>query len=477
MNSKVKKLLRFLLITMLLLSVVGGISLTDAMAAVNSITVFRVLPAPATVAPGTTFDVTLTFSAPVDNFNAIVLHDEAPAGWQIATDKQWCTPSALTGKLSGINVVEYTWLGPYTSGQMFKAVYKVTAPSQLTDGIRTFPKGWLVYYVLTNEYQSQVTGDLQVQVSVATDITRSTDTPANASSNKQPATSSIVNTTPAVIDTNKVPPKNITVLSQDNRVKLTLAEDTIGLTAGNLPVNEISVSKLSQPPASPKGGITVGTAYSLSPNGATFKPALNLSLSYDPANIPSGFTEDNLVIAFWNAEAGEWVNLDSVVHPDTKTVTTSVTHFTIFSILAYQEKPPIAIMSVKNIMISSAVVETGEEIIISALVANNSGNKAIYEVTLKIDGVVQKSQLVDIAAQSIELVNFATSLDSAGSHVLSIGGVDTILTVNTKPVSALPLPTAPPAKPINWVLPLSTGGGVVIIIGLIILIMMRRRFR
>ena len=35
------------------------------------------------VTPGMTFPVNVCFTAPADEFNSVVLYDEAPAGWQV----------------------------------------------------------------------------------------------------------------------------------------------------------------------------------------------------------------------------------------------------------------------------------------------------------------------------------------------------------------------------------------------------------
>jgi len=84
-------------------------------------------PDPTTVERGVTLDVIATFTAPSDGFNSIGLTDEVPAGWTIQVDKTWCDPVADAVNIIG-NQSEFAWFGPYSSGQEFTALYKVTVP-------------------------------------------------------------------------------------------------------------------------------------------------------------------------------------------------------------------------------------------------------------------------------------------------------------------------------------------------------------
>ena len=57
-------------------------------------------------------------------------------------------------------------------------------------------------------------------------------------------------------------------------------------------------------------------------------------MSYDPAEIPEGVAEEDLIIAFFDESTGEWVPLDDiVVDTENNTISGTVTHFTIFGIL------------------------------------------------------------------------------------------------------------------------------------------------
>ena len=125
----------------------------------------RVLPD--TVQGGETFDVTVNFTAPVDNFNAIGLTDLCPDGWNVTVDETWCTPNADAFTATG-NKAEIGWFGEpgvgFDKDISFSALYKVTVPDDAELGIYAFD-GSLEYYVATEgPYLENVTGGSQVEV-------------------------------------------------------------------------------------------------------------------------------------------------------------------------------------------------------------------------------------------------------------------------------------------------------------------------
>jgi len=125
---------------------------------------------PSTVQRGETFDVTVTFTAPADKFNAIGLTDIAPDGWDVTVDEMWSTPSA-DAILATDNKAEIAWFGEpgkgFDNGISFSVVYKVTVPDYACAGKHTFD-GFLEYYLATEgPYDETVTGDSEVEVPVA----------------------------------------------------------------------------------------------------------------------------------------------------------------------------------------------------------------------------------------------------------------------------------------------------------------------
>ena len=357
----------------------------------------------------------------------------------------------------------------------------------LPEGPDEIHNGWLVYFVTGDQHKSTITGDSLIEVRINTQSGGGGGTPESTTTSA-PATSSIPSTPAVTTTTGSTPavtaettgkgqesPKNITVKSQDEKIKITLPEGTVGLTGNNAPVYEITVNRLPEPPGLPGGAVIAGPVYNLGPEGATFTPALNLSLNYDPADIPSGYNKEKLAIAYWNPLAGEWIIIDSVVHPDAKTVTASVTHFTVFSILAYAENSPPAIYSVKNITLSPEIARIGEKVTAFALVSNDSAGRQSYEVTMKVNGVIEKSQSVTMAAGEITMLGFTLTRDAAGSYLISIGGLDVTLDVIATSALAAPDSTATPTKQFKWTMVYIIAGALSVIIVIVVLIILRRR--
>jgi hypothetical protein len=126
---------------------------------------------PDTVERGETFNVTVTFTAPEDEFNAIGLSDFCPDGWNVTVDEAWCTPNA-DAVLATDNKAEIVWYGEPGVGfgkyTPFSALYRVTVPDDAPAGIHTF-YGFLEYYLAAEgPYHENITGDSETEVIVPT---------------------------------------------------------------------------------------------------------------------------------------------------------------------------------------------------------------------------------------------------------------------------------------------------------------------
>jgi hypothetical protein len=129
----------------------------------------------------------------------------------------------------------------------------------------------------------------------------------------------------------------ITAESFDDLAELIIAEGTIALINGE-PLAEVTMLQMEDPPPLPADSSVIGLVYDFGPDGTVFDPPITLIIIYNPELIPEGVPEENLVIARW--EAGEWVNLDSIVDAINNTVGAQVSHFTAFAVLAYT--PPLS---------------------------------------------------------------------------------------------------------------------------------------
>jgi parallel beta-helix repeat protein len=135
-----------------------------------------------------------------------------------------------------------------------------------------------------------------------------------------------------------------------------------------------------------------------------------------------------------------------------------------------------AIFEVTNLGISPVEVKTGEIVTISVLVTNTGNLAGSYEVTLKINDVVEATSEVTLDAVASESVTFTVSREEADSYSVLIDGLSGSFTVAAPDSSqpAAPKDTSPEAEhSVNW----PVLGGViagVVIIGLLIFVVRRR---
>ena len=280
----------------------------------------------------------------------------------------------------------------------------------------------------------------------------------------------------------------ITATSADGNLTLSIPDGTIALDKYGNRLSSLTVDVDPSPPSPPKGVHVIGLAYDFEPNGATFDPPITLEYTYDPADIPQGLAEEDLVLAYYNEEAGEWVELPSTVDPVTNAITASVSHFTIFAIIARAAPPPLApaAVSVSNLSIQPAEVKPKEAVTIMVSVANTGGTEGSYTVVLMINGVKEAEKRVTIAAGRSQNVSFTVSREDARSYSVVVDGLSGSFTVLAPvvvpapaPAPAPPAPPPPPAPPappapINW--PLI--GGIIaamIVVALLIYFLVVRR--
>jgi len=143
---------------------------------------------------------------------------------------------------------------------------------------------------------------------------------------------------------------------------------------------------------------------------------------------------------------------------------------------------PAAVFTSSNLSTSPSEVNIGETVTISVLITNAGDAAGSYEVTLKINGVVEATKEVTLGPGTSQEVTFSTARDVAGSYTVDVNGHSGSFTVKEKPAPppppvtpAPPAPAPPPAAAPNWPVIWGITGGV--IAGLVIYWVVRRRKR
>ena len=113
------------------------------------------------------------------------------------------------------------------------------------------------------------------------------------------------------------------------RATLTIPAGTIVKDVAGNPLSTSLTTLYTKTIAESIGAIT---AHDLGPGGTTFTPSIALTIKYDPAEIPAGMSESDLVIKLYDGTT--WISLDTTVDTAMHTTTAKVSHFTIFALFA-----------------------------------------------------------------------------------------------------------------------------------------------
>ena len=131
------------------LSGIPGSLLTSS----DNITANPVRNLPDSVHPGDTFNVTVNFTAPDDNFSNVYITDNAPSGWTVNVQGAWCSPTpgfVLATNNATDNYVEILWTANYPKDTNFTARYEVTVPGNASSGNYNFSGTLDFQYGLNN---------------------------------------------------------------------------------------------------------------------------------------------------------------------------------------------------------------------------------------------------------------------------------------------------------------------------------------
>ncbi len=234
--------------------------------------------------------------------------------------------------------------------------------------------------------------------------------------------------------------KTIEATSAEGNLTLYLPKGTIALDKNGKPLESLEAGVDESPTDPPVNAHIIGLPYIFEPSGATFAPPITFIWSYDPDALPEGVAEEDLVIAYYDEDAGKWVALDGVVDTENNTITASVAHFTTIAILSM---PPAAFTS-SSLVISPAEVAPGEKVNISISVANTGSREGRYTVVLKINGVEEAEKRVTIAAGGSQEVSFTVAKEEAGSYTVAVDGLSGSFAVAAPLPPVVPAPVTPP---------------------------------
>ncbi len=237
-------------------------------------------------------------------------------------------------------------------------------------------------------------------------------------------------------------------ISEDKIISITIPDGATALDGEGNPLTEVEFVAAESVPDPPEGVSIVGPPYQLGPDGATFDPPVTLTWSYDPADIPDGVAEEDLVIAYYDEDAARWQELEFEIDPGSDTLTTYIDRFSTFAVIAPLSTAPAA-FTLSPLSISPPEVSAGEPVAISLVVTNTGEVAGSHTATLKINGVIAKTVEVTVAGGASETVTFTTSHDEVDTHSVEVNDRSGSFTVKERASPSIAAASAPPGER-NW---------------------------
>jgi hypothetical protein len=220
---------------------------------------------------------------------------------------------------------------------------------------------------------------------------------------------------------------DFTAESEDGQVTLYFTEDAIGLNSYGSSLRSISIKERDSYPDPPKFYEIIPPVYYITPDGATFEPSIDLSISYDELLVQEQLAEKNLVMATCDTSNNEWELLESIVDQENDTIKSKVSHFSLFAVLAPVHP---ASFTVTDLSVNPVEIYPGEDVSVSAIVINTGSLTGTHEISLVVNDVIAETREVTLDGVDSELVTFSLTADMVGEHVVEVGELKSIFTVN-----------------------------------------------
>ncbi len=211
----------------------------------------------------------------------------------------------------------------------------------------------------------------------------------------------------------------------------------------------------NESPPVPDGSVIIGSVYNFTGNytlsscgnrntphccsGVTFDQNITIVLNYDPNELPESTA--SVAVAYYDNEQGSWVSLptDTGRVAEIGKATGLISHCSAVAIIAELAPPPAPasfVVSGLNIEQSPQVRKnifvavTGENVTITANVANNGGQDGTYTAELKLNGETVEAKEVTLGPGQNRQVSFTLSGRDYGQYEVEVAGLSGEFTVS-----------------------------------------------
>jgi hypothetical protein len=320
----------------------GSTSVTGVMPPLPTPTVISISPANGDVAGGTIVTIagggfvngaTVTIggiaATGVTWVSATSITATAPANTVGAKDVVVTNPYGQSGTLTGGFNYRGGSGGSGDDGTVFTTT-TTTVPTTSTTPVTTTSLTTTPTVLPTTTTAIITTSTLTTTTAIIAPTTTATTIPPTPIILSQKVTTgnNMVTQTNVLLDSKGVSEAAGQISTIDGSVFFGVAAGTQMLDAQGQPLLEVTASiPSSYPPSVPPDVIVL--PYDFGPSGATFSPALTMTLKYD--TLPANIIGNTLFIAWWNGS--KWLEIPSTIDPVNKTVTAQVSHFTDYVVM------------------------------------------------------------------------------------------------------------------------------------------------
>jgi hypothetical protein len=123
------------------------------------------------------------------------------------------------------------------------------------------------------------------------------------------------------------------IKSEDGKVILNIASGVSARTKDNSALTNIKIIPMVNQPSSFGDYKFIGLAYEITPEGATFSPAITLTLDYNPADLPENIDLSSVTIVRYNPTTEKWEPVSSEHNRSQSIVSANIEHFSNYAIL------------------------------------------------------------------------------------------------------------------------------------------------
>jgi len=240
------------------------------------------------------------------------------------------------------------------------------------------------------------------------------------------------------------------IAAPSDNVILGLDSSTKIICSDNQVPERLEIRLSEEPLPVPEGMAVVSPIYNLTayvsggvPQPVTFDPPVMLQISYSPEDLPENVL--SVFIAYHDEEEG-WTHLEapSGFVAAVGTAGAQVSHFTPFAVMADLATPPLpARFEIRNLDINPNQVTAGESVTISAQLVNIGGLIGEHTLMVNIEGLLETSQVVELAPGQSREVSFTVTPGSPGSYRVEIDDSLGNFVVRAIPIPPIPTPVIP----------------------------------